>query len=200
MRGPVPQTVFNARLTKRRSMAFASIPLARVKTVSGAFGGSTANVFLAACTLSLRAWLQRYDVVPDDPLVMQVPMSLPAGDPAEAGKSLTAGQVRVPVQLTDPVQVLTNLHTAAERLNIAHDFDEKIRSHSRSRDNPVAAPALVLRTQGCASTPNWAWLDGAHRVVTCVSRLLQVSRALRTVPAPRSSVCTPLSRWWRAAG
>ena len=136
MSGPVPQTVFNARLTKRRSMAFAAIPLAQVKTVSGAFGGSTANVFLAACTLSLRAWLQRYDVVPDDPLVMQVPMSLPAGDPAEAGKSLTAGQVRVPVQLTDPVQVLTNLHTAAERLNIAHDFDEKI--------DPAVDPATIL--------------------------------------------------------
>ena len=108
-----------------------------MKTVSGAFGGSTANVFLAACTLSLRAWLQRYDVVPDDPLVMQVPMSLPAGDPAEAGKSLTTGQVRVPVQLTDPVQVLTNLHTAAERLNIAHDFnDEKI--------DPAIDPATIL--------------------------------------------------------
>ena len=137
MSGPVPQTVFNAPLTKRRSMAFASIPLTHVKTVSSAFGGSTANVFLAACTLSLRAWLQRYDVVPDDPLVMQVPLSLPAGDPAEAGKSLTTGQVRVPVQLTDPVQVLTNLHTAAERLNIAHDFnDEKI--------DPAIDPATIL--------------------------------------------------------
>ncbi len=137
MSGPVPQTVFNAPLTKRRSMAFASIPLTHLKTVSDAFGGSTANVFLAACTLSLRAWLQRYDVVPDDPLVMQVPLSLPAGDPAEAGKSLTTGHVRVPVQLTDPVQVLTNLHTAAERLNIAHDFnDEKI--------DPAVDPATVV--------------------------------------------------------
>jgi diacylglycerol O-acyltransferase / wax synthase len=127
MSGRVPHTVFNAPLTKRRSMAFASIPLIDVKTVSDAFGGSTANVFLAACTMSMRAWLQRYDVVPDEPLVMQIPLSLPAGDPAQAGKSLTTGEVRVPVQLADPVEVLTNLHTAAERLNIAHDFsDEKM--------------------------------------------------------------------------
>ena len=125
MNGPVPQTVFNAPLTKRRSMAFASIPLADVKTVSDAFGGSTANVFLAACTLSLRAWLQRYDVVPDDPLLMAVPLSLPAADPAETGNALAMGQVRVPVQLTDPVQVLTNLHTATERLNIAHTYSDE---------------------------------------------------------------------------
>ena len=97
MSGPVPRTVFNAPLTERRSMAFASIPLTDLKTVSDAFGGSTANVFLAACTLSARSWLQRYDVVPDDPLVMQVPLSLPAGDPAKAGKSLTTGHVRIPV-------------------------------------------------------------------------------------------------------
>ena len=121
MSGPVPHTVFNVPLTERRKMAIASIPLADVKTISDAFGGNTANVLLAACTLSLRAWLQRYDVVPDDPLVMRVPLSLPAGDPAEAGKSLTIGQVRIPVQLADPVQVLTNLHTATERLNIDNE-------------------------------------------------------------------------------
>src|SRR6185436_20901763 len=106
----------NSRLTERRSMAFASIPLARLKTVSNAFGGSTANVFLAACTLSLRAWLQRYDVVPDNPLLLQVPLSRPTGDAAQKGKALTIGDVRVPVQLDDPVQVLTNLYTATEKL------------------------------------------------------------------------------------
>ena len=76
MRGPVPRTVFNAPLTERRAVAFASIPLAQMKTVRHAFGGSVNNVFLAACTLSLRAWLQRHDAVPDYPLLMQIPLSL----------------------------------------------------------------------------------------------------------------------------
>jgi diacylglycerol O-acyltransferase len=119
MSGPVPHTMFNAPLTRRRAVAFASIPLTDVETVSNAFGGSTANVFLAACTLSLRAWLQRYDSVPEDPLLIQVPVSLPTGDPAVSGNPLAVGPVRLPVQLDDPVQVLTNLHTATERLTIA---------------------------------------------------------------------------------
>jgi diacylglycerol O-acyltransferase / wax synthase len=126
MSGPVPNMVFNAPLTKRRSMAFASIPLADVKMVSDAFGGSRANVFLAVCTLSLRAWLQRYDVVPDEPLLMAVPLTRPAGDAAEDGSSLAIGQVRVPVQLNDPVQILTNLHTATERLSIAHGYGDEM--------------------------------------------------------------------------
>lgn len=77
MSGPVPHTMFNAPLTRRRAVAFASIPLTDVETVSNAFGGSTTNVFVAACTLSLRAWLQHYDLVPADPLLMQVPLRCP---------------------------------------------------------------------------------------------------------------------------
>jgi WS/DGAT/MGAT family acyltransferase len=115
--GPVPHTVFNAPLTKRRAVAFASISLADVKTVSNAFGGSNTNVVLAACALSLRAWLQRHDKVPDHPLLMRMPFELPATDPPKIGKALTIGRLRIPVHLDDPVQVLANLHTATERLN-----------------------------------------------------------------------------------
>ncbi|MDO3634478.1 wax ester/triacylglycerol synthase domain-containing protein [Mycolicibacterium arseniciresistens] len=107
MRGPVPTTVFNAPLTQRRSIAFATALRTDVELVSAAFGGSAANVLLAACTLSLRAWLQRHGVVPEEPLVITV----------------AEGQVRVPVQLDDPVQVLTNMHTATERANLADSSD-----------------------------------------------------------------------------
>ena len=117
MSGPVPHTAFNAPLTERRAVAFASIPLAQLKSVSNAFGGSITNVFLAACTLSLRAWLQRHDTVPDDPLLMQMPLPLPDADPTTIGNPWAVGRIRLPVQLDDPVQVLTNLHTATERLN-----------------------------------------------------------------------------------
>ncbi|MCV7170798.1 DUF1298 domain-containing protein [Mycobacterium manitobense] len=107
MRGPIPTTVFNAPLTQRRTIAFATALRADVELVSAAFGGSAANVLLAACTLSLRTWLQRHGVVPEEPLVITV----------------AEGQVRVPVQLDDPVQVLTNMHTATERANLADGSD-----------------------------------------------------------------------------
>jgi diacylglycerol O-acyltransferase / wax synthase len=133
--GPVPHTVFNAPLTKRRAVAFASIPLADVKTVSNAFGGSITNVVLAACTLSLRAWLQLHDKVPGDPLLMRMPFELRATDSPGRGKTLTVGRLRIPVHLDDPVQVLANLHTATERL-----------SAIRSRDNRSEPPAMDLET------------------------------------------------------
>jgi diacylglycerol O-acyltransferase / wax synthase len=119
MRGPVPRTVFNMPLTERRATAFASIPLAQIKVVARAFGGSVNNVFLAACTLSLRAWLQRHDAVPDYPLLMQIPLSLQDRDSTRYGSRFTFGRLRFPVQLDDPVRVLTDLHAATEQLKMA---------------------------------------------------------------------------------
>ena len=116
---PIPRTVFNAPLTQRRAVAFASIPLAQLKTVNHAFGGSITNVLLAACTLSLRSWLQRHDTVPDYPLVLQMPLLLPDPDCSTVDTPVIFGRIRLPVQLGDPVEVLTDLHAATDRLNTA---------------------------------------------------------------------------------
>jgi diacylglycerol O-acyltransferase / wax synthase len=123
-----PQTVFNAPLTGRRAVAFASIPLADVKAVSNAFGGSLTNVVVAACTLSLRAWLQQHDRVPDAPMLMRMPFEAPATDLPGVGNALTVGSFRIPVQLDDPVQVLANLHTATERLNAIRSRNDENRT------------------------------------------------------------------------
>lgn len=120
MSGPLPRTVFNAPMTERRAVAFTSIPLATLKTVSNAFGGNITNVFLAACTLSLRAWLQRHDTVPDDPLLIRMPLAQAVAGPTNFGDPSNYGLIRIPVQLDDPIEVLTNLHTATERVNNAH--------------------------------------------------------------------------------
>lgn len=145
MSGPLPHSAFDAPLTERRAVAFASIPLADLKTVRNAFGGNIANVFLAACTLSLRAWLQRHATVPDDPLLMQMPVSLLGADPTTVGNLWTAGRIRIPVQLDDPVQVLTNLHTATERLTTerTHDAAKPGPGFDLSRIASLVPPAVV---------------------------------------------------------
>jgi WS/DGAT/MGAT family acyltransferase len=115
IRGPLPLNAFTAPLTERRAVAFASVWQADLETVSTAFGGDVTNVLLAACALSLRAWLQRHGTVPEDPLVMWMPLT----------QSGAVGQIRVPVQLSDPIEVLTNLHTATERMGTAQSHDDE---------------------------------------------------------------------------
>jgi diacylglycerol O-acyltransferase len=123
MSGPLPRNVFNAPLTDQRAVAFASIRRADLEIVRSAFGGDVTNVLVAACTLSLRAWLQRHDSVPDDPLMMRMPLALSGAALDVDDDSPVAGKIRIPVQLSDPVEVLTNLHTASEKMNIEQESD-----------------------------------------------------------------------------
>jgi diacylglycerol O-acyltransferase len=171
--GPVPASVFHAPLTERRAVAFVSIPLADLAAVSRAFGGTVTNVFLAACTLSVRAWLERYDTVPDGPLLVEMPLPLPGDDPTIFGNPLAIGRIRIPVQLDDPVQVLTNLHTATDRLNTARMHDAK---EARPRVDLVRIASLIPPTFVHAGMRLYAglgvrqWLAaGCHGSVSYVS-------------------------------
>lgn len=132
-----PKLMFNAPLSRRRSTAFASIRLADAKVISDAFGGSTANVVLTACTLALRSWLLRYDSVPQDPLLIAVPLSMPAGDVAQDAHLFNTGHIGAPVQLDDPVQMLSSLHTATERSSIAHRYQDMM------GDRPVGLTTVL---------------------------------------------------------
>lgn len=182
MSGPLPHTVFNAPLTQRRAVAFASITLADLQIVNNAFGGSITNVFLAACTLSLRTWLQRHDIVPDGPLLMQMPLVSPAADPTAIGNPLAFGRIRLPVQLDDPVLVLTNLHTATERLNTVRECDiEKhyVRVNFEAiapRIPPSAAQAasLLYRRLGLAPTchGNVSYIAGKPAPAYCAGAMV----------------------------
>jgi len=105
--GAVPRTVFNDPLTRQREVAFAELRRADIDAVADTFGVGADDVFLAACTLSLRTWLRRHARVPQQPLVMHAPFSAP---PA---------RVRLPVQRDDPVRILSDCHTSRDRENRA---------------------------------------------------------------------------------
>ena len=129
-------TVFNAPLTEQRSTAFASIRLADAEAINDAFGGSIANVVLTACTLALRSWLLRYEEVPEGSLLIAVPLSTRAGDAAQAPQPLSVGHIRAPVHLDDPVQMLSDLHTATERVSFPY------RRNDEARERSVALPTM----------------------------------------------------------
>jgi diacylglycerol O-acyltransferase / wax synthase len=101
--GPLPRTVFNDPLTPRREIAFAELRKADIDAVADAFNVSGDDVFLAACTLSLRSWLHRHARVPQRPLVLQV--------------LLSSTRVRLPVQLDDPVGIVGDCHADRDHEN-----------------------------------------------------------------------------------
>ena len=102
-----PRTLFNRSLTARRAVAFDKAPLEDLKLVKQTFGTTVNDVFLAACTQSLRGYLLRRGERHERPLVVSVPVSV-RGEVADsrATNQVSNMFVRLPVHLSDPVDQL----------------------------------------------------------------------------------------------
>jgi len=102
-----PRTFFNRSLTQRRSVAFGATPLDDLKRIKSVFGTTVNDVFLAACTQALRAYLASQGEHLDRPLVVSVPVSVHGQASDESAANQVSNMfVRLPVHVEDPVEQL----------------------------------------------------------------------------------------------
>ena len=102
-----PRLPWNGATSSRRSAAYGSARLADVKAIAAAFGASVNQVVLAACTQTLRNYLEAHGGAPEVPLVAAVPVSLRSPDELETyGNRISAFLVHLPVHLADPLEQL----------------------------------------------------------------------------------------------
>jgi WS/DGAT/MGAT family acyltransferase len=76
LRTQAPRTIFNQRIGQHRRFAFGSTSLAEARTIKSAFDCTVNDVVLAMCAGMLRGWLQERDLLPPQPLVAMVPVSV----------------------------------------------------------------------------------------------------------------------------
>jgi len=76
LRSQAPRTVFNQRIGQHRRFAFGSTSLAEARTIKTAFDCTINDVVLAMCAGMLRSWLRERDLLPAQPLVAMVPVSV----------------------------------------------------------------------------------------------------------------------------
>jgi diacylglycerol O-acyltransferase len=110
-----PETPWNRALSSQRTVAFGRARLSDVKEVASAFGATVNHVVLAACTQTLRSYLEAHGGAPEAPLVAAIPVSLRSPEEGGTyGNRLSALLVHLPVHLADPVdQLLALRHDAA---------------------------------------------------------------------------------------
>jgi diacylglycerol O-acyltransferase len=101
-----PRTPWNGAVTPHRSVAYSSCSLEDMRFVKRVFGATVNDVVLAACSLSLRRWLQAHDALPDKPLVVSCPVSVHTEDTKTEPNQISTMFVALPVQLADPVEHL----------------------------------------------------------------------------------------------
>ncbi|MCU1461274.1 MAG: hypothetical protein JWO37_1349 [Acidimicrobiales bacterium] len=116
-----PQTPFTGAITPDRAVAFARTHLEDFKVVKNAFGTTVNDVVLAACTLSLRHWLEAHGGVPDKPLVASVPVSVRTEEEKlSLGNKVSAMFVSLPVQEKDPLEQLARIRESTKNAKEMH--------------------------------------------------------------------------------
>ncbi|MEU7745938.1 wax ester/triacylglycerol synthase family O-acyltransferase [Nonomuraea sp. NPDC049158] len=103
----VPRTPFNGPISGRRHLSFGSVSLKDVKSVAKANGMSVNDIVMALCTSALRSWLEERDALPDEPLVVAVPVAVrTAGAGETVGNQISAMITPMPTNVADPVRRL----------------------------------------------------------------------------------------------
>jgi WS/DGAT/MGAT family acyltransferase len=110
-----PRTPWNVATSPQRTVAFGRARLADVKLINSVFGTRMNHVVLAACTQTLRNYLEAHGGVPNSPLVAAIPVSLRGSEElATYGNRFSTLLVHLPVHLDDCVdQLLALKHDAA---------------------------------------------------------------------------------------
>jgi WS/DGAT/MGAT family acyltransferase len=128
-----PRVAWNAPIAAERSVAFAHLPAAHLKTIRKTLGATQNDVVLAICAGALRRYLEAHSALPLAPLL--------AACPVNARGRRGTGQNRVSVMF---ISLATNLADARERMTA-------IRASSRGAKEE-------LGTFGSEMVGNWAEL------------------------------------------
>lgn len=99
-----PRTSLNATITAHRMVAFSTISLEDVKRVKNALGTTVNDVVLAICAGALRRYLDEGDELPEEPLVVTVPVSVSTEH--KSANKVSAMFVSLPCRIDDPVKRL----------------------------------------------------------------------------------------------
>jgi diacylglycerol O-acyltransferase len=107
-----PRTPFNATITARRAVAFGQVRLDDLKAIAHSFDVTINDVVLAACTQSLRTYLEGCGELPDRALICSVPVATPSRrDQGRAANQVSDLFVPLPVHIGDPVARLRSIHS-----------------------------------------------------------------------------------------
>lgn len=116
-----PRTRFNVAIDARRSYAFRSLPLPRIKALKNALGITVNDAVLALCAGALRQYLTEKDELPERPLVAAVPISVRSREDRKAGGNRVAVlTAELPTHYADPLQRVAAVSRSTAKLKRVH--------------------------------------------------------------------------------
>jgi WS/DGAT/MGAT family acyltransferase len=98
-----PKTPFNVALSNDRSIGISSVSLSEVKTLSKAQNAKLNDVVLAICAGALRRYLGHRGMLPKEPLIAGVPVSLRKPGDVSMNNQLTVMLCSLATDVADPI-------------------------------------------------------------------------------------------------
>lgn len=134
-----PGTVFNAKLTDRRNVAYAELDLDDVKAVKNHFDVKVNDVVLALVSGVLRQYLADRNALPESPLVASVPVSVHGKSDRPGRNQVSAMFSSLHTQIADPVE---RLNAIAQANSVAKEHSSAIGASLLQDWTQFAAPAV----------------------------------------------------------
>jgi diacylglycerol O-acyltransferase len=108
-----PRTVLNGVISRHRSFATVTVPMARARALAERHEATVNDVVLAACGGALRDWLLARHALPTAPLLAAVPVSLRARGDTTADTQAMMARMTLATDLADPLARLARIRSAS---------------------------------------------------------------------------------------
>ena len=149
-----PRTPFNASIGPHRRFAYTTVSLEDARQIRRAFGVTFNDVVMALCAATLRKYLQLHDVLPTEPLVAMVPISVRRADEEDLFRNrVSALTCELATDEADPVK---------RPMRISRRMSEA-EGPLRSRQRRRTAGFHPVRSAGCCRTGDAPAQPAAHR-------------------------------------
>jgi WS/DGAT/MGAT family acyltransferase len=143
-----PHSALNARIGRNRRFATAQVDLAQVKALAKAAGGTINDVVLAVCSGSLRRYLLERRILPPEPLVAMLPVSVRAQDDAGGGNSVGAILATLATTTEDPAARLAAI--VASTTSAKQQLQGMSKAAILQYSALLTAPAMLQMIPGAA--------------------------------------------------
>ncbi len=139
-----PETPLNGPIGPHRRVSWVRIPLAELKEVKNALGGTVNDVFLATVSGALHRWLRARGIRTEGLEIRSaVPVSVRAeGDSAAMGNQITVMVGRLPTYVSDPVE---RLHVVSESMKDLKESKQALGAQAIAGLEDFAPPTIFAR-------------------------------------------------------
>lgn len=146
-----PRTILNRRISRNRRFATQQYPMARMRELAKASGGTVNDVALAVCGGALRRYLGELDELPSLPLTAMLPVNIRPKDDPGGGNAVGAILASLATDVESPQDRLAAIIASTRRAK--DQLSGMSRNAIMQYSAALLAPMMLQQMPGAAS---WA--------------------------------------------